>query len=223
MHRTAQGGAAGQPLPLRLRRVHRQTSRAAPRRPMRRRPATASTATRKLRLHHAGQPPSTGRGIAALLDGRCGAAADDVLDQARLLAARPGELIAPEPLPLRRRRSTARSAHGPAGRHSTQIRVRAPPLSTTWPTGTGAINDGRRALRQGPRRLRCRVGHARPAWARCTTRTPTAAAVHVCQVLDGDARPLEVFDAVADAVVTPTRTIEGEPAAQADRAGSSGT
>jgi 5-formyltetrahydrofolate cyclo-ligase len=73
-------------------------------------------------------------------------------------------------------------------------------------TGTGAINH------QG---IRFGKGHGffDAEWGmlhrlgRIGTATPSAAVVHDCQVLDEELVP-EIFDTVADAVFTPTRTIE---------------
>ncbi len=75
-------------------------------------------------------------------------------------------------------------------------------------TGTGAINE------QG---VRFGKGHGffDAEWGmlyrigKISTATPTAALVHDCQVLTETLYP-EVFDTVADAIFTPTRTIEVE-------------
>ncbi|WP_127144963.1 5-formyltetrahydrofolate cyclo-ligase [Pelagibacterium montanilacus] len=72
-------------------------------------------------------------------------------------------------------------------------------------TGTGAINH--KGVRFGK-------GHGffDAEWGilyrlgRIDTATPAAAVVHDCQVLDEDLMP-DVFDTVADAIFTPTRTI----------------
>ena len=73
-------------------------------------------------------------------------------------------------------------------------------------TGTGAINE------QG---VRFGKGHGffDAEWGmlyrigKITTATPSAALVHDCQVLSETLYP-EVFDTVADAIFTPTRTLE---------------
>ena len=73
-------------------------------------------------------------------------------------------------------------------------------------TGTGAINEAGVRFGKGH-------GFFDADWGmlyrigKITTRTPSAALVHDCQVLSETLYP-EVFDTVADAIFTPTRTIE---------------
>ena len=73
-------------------------------------------------------------------------------------------------------------------------------------TGTGAINEAGVRFGKGH-------GFFDAEWGmlyrigKISTRTPTAAVVHDCQLLTETLYP-EVFDTVADAIFTPTRTIE---------------
>ncbi len=86
-----------------------------------------------------------------------------------------------------------------------QIRAQLPSVDYMV-TGTGAINEDGVRFGKGH-------GFFDAEWGmlyrigKITTRTPTAAVVHDCQVLTETLYP-EVFDTVADAIFTPTRTIE---------------
>lgn len=93
------------------------------------------------------------------------------------------------------------------GRPVTLAQIRAElPAVDYMVTGTGAINEAGVRFGKGH-------GFFDAEWGmlyrigRIDTRTPTAAVVHDCQVLRERLYP-EVFDTVADAIFTPTRTIE---------------
>lgn len=86
-----------------------------------------------------------------------------------------------------------------------QIRAQLPSVDYMV-TGTGAINEAGVRFGKGH-------GFFDAEWGmlyrigKISTATPTAAVVHDCQVLTEALYP-EVFDTVADAIFTPTRTIE---------------
>lgn len=86
-----------------------------------------------------------------------------------------------------------------------QIRAQLPSVDYMV-TGTGAINEAGVRFGKGH-------GFFDAEWGmlyrigKISTATPTAAVVHDCQVLTETLYP-EVFDTVADAIFTPTRTIE---------------
>ena len=93
------------------------------------------------------------------------------------------------------------------GRPMTLAQIRAElPQVDYMVTGTGAINEAGVRFGKGH-------GFFDAEWGmlyrigKIGTHTPTAALVHDCQVLTETLYP-EVFDTVADAVFTPTRTIE---------------
>lgn len=84
--------------------------------------------------------------------------------------------------------------------------IMAMPTIDYMVTGTGAINLAGVRFGKGH-------GFFDAEWGilyrlgRISTATPAAAVVHDCQVLDEELTP-DVFDTVADAIFTPTRTIE---------------
>ena len=93
------------------------------------------------------------------------------------------------------------------GRHMTLAQIRAElPRLDYMITGTGAINEHGVRFGKGH-------GFFDAEWGMLyrigviDAQTPTAALVHDCQVLQETLYP-EIFDTVADAIFTPTRTIE---------------
>jgi 5-formyltetrahydrofolate cyclo-ligase len=86
-----------------------------------------------------------------------------------------------------------------------QIREQLPPLDYMI-TGTGAINEAGVRFGKGHGFFDAEWGMLHRI-GKITSQTPSAAVVHDCQVLTETLYP-EVFDTVADAIFTPTRTIE---------------